>query len=213
MSTTSSQVNLNWDKGDGILPAIVQHADTGSVLMLAYMNAEALQRTIETGRVTFWSRSKQRLWMKGETSGHTLELAGFAADCDGDTLLVLARPAGPVCHLGTPTCFGADPPRAEAEFAGFLVRLQRLIAARIANPRPGSYTAKLVSEGAVRVAQKVGEEGVELALAGAVQSNREVITEAADLLYHMLLLLELRGIPLSDVSAELVRRHAEKTGR
>jgi phosphoribosyl-ATP pyrophosphohydrolase/phosphoribosyl-AMP cyclohydrolase len=158
--------------------------------------------------VTFWSRSKQRLWTKGESSGHFLELCSLAADCDRDTLLVLAWPQGPTCHRGTPTCFGDAPPRPASARLGFLTELERLIAERLETRPEGSYTAKLASEGPRRIAQKVGEEGVELALAGAGQGEREVIGEAADLIYHLLLLLKVRGLTLADVVTELETRHA-----
>jgi len=198
---------LDWSKSDGLVPAIVQDADDGAVLMLGYMSREALAATQSRGRVTFWSRSKHRLWTKGETSGNHLEVQAIASDCDGDTLLILARPAGPACHLGTRTCFGPTPPRAAAQSLGFLDTLQRVIAGRIANPPPDSYTAKLLAEGPRRVAQKVGEEGVELALAAIAQSDAEVIGETADLLYHVLVLLQSRHLPLAAVVEELEARH------
>ena len=203
---------LDWDKGDGLLPAIVQDAGSGAVLMLGYMNREALAATEATGRVTFWSRSKNRLWTKGETSGHFLELRQIAADCDGDTLLILADPKGPACHMGTATCWGETPPRSAAQQVAFLGTLEDVIAERIATRPEGSYTAKLLAEGTRRIAQKVGEEGLELALAGVAQSDREIIGEAADLLYHTLLLLEVKGLSLSQVIAELEKRHAERRG-
>jgi phosphoribosyl-AMP cyclohydrolase / phosphoribosyl-ATP pyrophosphohydrolase len=202
--------NLDWDKGNGLLPAIVQDAGSGAVLMLGYMNPEALAATQATGRVTFWSRSKARLWTKGETSGHFLELKDIAADCDGDTLLILAEPKGPACHLGTPTCWGRSPPQSDAEQAAFLGILERVIAQRAATRPAGSYTAKLLSEGTRRIAQKVGEEGLELALAGVAQSDPEIIGEAADLLYHLLLLLHVKGLSLSQVIAELKARHGAR---
>jgi phosphoribosyl-ATP pyrophosphohydrolase/phosphoribosyl-AMP cyclohydrolase len=198
---------LDWGKSDGLLPAIVQDADDGAVLMLGYMSREALAATQSSGRVTFWSRSKRRLWTKGETSGNHLEVQAVAADCDGDTLLILARPSGPACHLGTRTCFGETSPRPAAQSLGFLDTLQRVIAERIANPPPDSYTAKLLAEGPRRVAQKVGEEGVELALAAIAQSDAEVIGETADLLYHVLVLLQSRHLPLAAVVEELEARH------
>ena len=198
---------LDWDKTDGLVPAIVQDAIGGSVLMLGYMNREALEATQASGRVTFWSRSKGRLWVKGETSGNYLEVRSIAADCDRDTLLILARPAGPACHLGTRTCFGETPPRAAAESLAFLNTLQDVIAERIANPAPDSYTAKLLAQGPRRVAQKVGEEGVELALAAVVQGDAEVVGEAADLLYHMLVLLQSKHLSLAEVVDELEARH------
>lgn len=198
---------LDWGKGDGLLPAIVQHAASGAVLMLGYMNRDALEATRRSGRVTFWSRSKGRLWTKGESSGNFLEFRGVAADCDGDALLVLATPAGPVCHLNTPTCWGAAPPHAAAEDLAFLGELQAVIRERIQSRPPGSYTAKLLDQGIVRIAQKVGEEGLELALAGVAQSDEKIVAEAADLLYHALLLLEVKNLPLARVVAELERRH------
>jgi phosphoribosyl-ATP pyrophosphohydrolase/phosphoribosyl-AMP cyclohydrolase len=201
---------LDWDKGAGLIPAIVQHAGSGAVLMLGYMNREALAATRETGRVTFFSRSKGRLWTKGETSGHFLEVHSIAADCDGDTLLLLARPLGPACHLGTQGCFGEAPPQTSAEPFGFLGALTQLIRQRIAERPDGSYTAKLLAAGTRRIAQKVGEEGVELALAAVAQSDREVVGEAADLLYHMTLLLEAKGSSLAAVVAELEKRHAAR---
>ncbi|HEX4152756.1 MAG TPA: bifunctional phosphoribosyl-AMP cyclohydrolase/phosphoribosyl-ATP diphosphatase HisIE [Steroidobacteraceae bacterium] len=198
---------LDWDKSEGLLPAIVQDAAGGAVLMLGYMNREALAATQASGRVTFWSRSKQRLWTKGETSGNTLEVRSIAADCDRDTLLILARPAGPACHLGTRTCFGEAPPRPAAEALAFLCTLQEVIAERIAHPVPDSYTAKLLAQGSRRIAQKVGEEGVELALAAVAQSDAEIVGEAADLLYHVLVLLQSKHLSLAGVVAELEARH------
>jgi phosphoribosyl-AMP cyclohydrolase / phosphoribosyl-ATP pyrophosphohydrolase len=198
---------LDWDKNAGLLPAIVQDAVSGSVLMLGYMNRDALAATEKSGRVTFWSRSKQRLWTKGETSGNFLQLRAVCADCDGDTLLVLAQPLGPACHLGTRSCFGEAPPRAAAEPFGFLGVLQELIRQRISERPPGSYTSKLLAEGPRRMAQKVGEEGLELALAGISQSDEEVIAEAADLLYHVVLLLESKRLSLGRVVDELETRH------
>jgi phosphoribosyl-ATP pyrophosphohydrolase/phosphoribosyl-AMP cyclohydrolase len=201
---------LDWDKGGGLLPAIVQHAGSGAVLMLGYMNREALAATRASGRVTFWSRSKGRLWTKGETSGHFLELKEIAADCDGDALLILAEPTGPACHRGTPTCWGENPPQSIAQRMAFLGQLERVIAERIEARPAGSYTAKLLAEGTRRIAQKVGEEGLELALAGVAQSDQEIIGEAADLLYHMLLLLKVKGLSLPQVILELEARHADR---
>ena len=200
---------LEWEKMNGLVPTIVQDANTGAVLMLGYMNREALAATEATGRVTFWSRSKGRLWTKGETSGHFLEVCSICADCDRDTLLILAQPEGPTCHLGTATCWGADAPRSLAHRLEFLGRLEQIIGQRIADPPPGSYTAKLVEEGLTRIAQKVGEEGVELALASVTQDDVAVIGEAADLLYHIALLLKAKGLSLAQVAAELESRHAE----
>ena len=200
---------LDFAKGDGLLPAIVQHAVTGAVLMLGYMNRQALSETLTRRRVVFFSRSKQRLWEKGETSGHRLELAQILTDCDCDTLLVTAWPRGPACHLGTATCFG-DEALTAAERLAFLAALEAIIAQRIAERPEGSYTARLLAEGPKRLAQKVGEEGLEVALAAASGSDTEVVAEAADLLYHLLVLLRFRGLPLERVIAELRARHAAK---
>jgi phosphoribosyl-ATP pyrophosphohydrolase/phosphoribosyl-AMP cyclohydrolase len=202
--------DLDWDKGAGFMPAIVQDASGGAVLMLGYMNREALAATRATGRVTFWSRSKGRLWTKGETSGHFLMLKEISADCDGDALLIMAEPLGPACHKGTPTCWGAAAPRSLAQQIAFLGLLEQIITERIASRPPGSYTAKLLAEGTRRIAQKVGEEGLELALAGVAQSDPEIIGEAADLFYHTLLLLKVKGLSLSQVVAELEARHADR---
>jgi phosphoribosyl-AMP cyclohydrolase / phosphoribosyl-ATP pyrophosphohydrolase len=199
---------LNWDRPDGLLPAIVQDCNSGVVLMLAYMNPEALNLTRSTGRVTFWSRSRGCLWTKGESSGNYLELRGIAADCDGDAILVLANPAGPACHLGTATCWGEQRPRAAAEDLAFLNVLEQIILQRIETRPEGSYTAQLLAQGTRRIAQKVGEEGLELALAGVAGSEREIIGEAADLLYHSLLLLKVKQLSLAQVVAELKTRHA-----
>ncbi len=198
----------DWDKAGGLLPAIVQHAESGAVLMLGYMNREALAETERSRRVTFWSRSKRRLWTKGETSGHHLELRNIALDCDGDALLVTALPGGPVCHLNTATCWGGSPPRAAAEELAFLGRLERIITARLHDRPEGSYTARLAAAGPLRIAQKVGEEGLELALAAVAESDEKVLGEAADLFYHTLLLLRSKGLSLAEVVALLERRHA-----
>jgi phosphoribosyl-ATP pyrophosphohydrolase/phosphoribosyl-AMP cyclohydrolase len=199
---------LNWDKSAGLLPAIVQDCVNGAVLMLGYMNQAALDATRASGRVTFWSRSKNRLWTKGETSGNFLELQSIAVDCDGDTLLILAKPRGPACHLGTTTCWGDIAPPGQR--LAFLGRLEDVIAERIATRPPGSYTAQLLAAGTRRIAQKVGEEALELALASLAQSDGEIIGEAADLLYHLLLLLKVKGLSLAQVAAELESRHAQR---
>ena len=201
---------LDWDKGGGLMPAIVQDARSGAVLMLGYMNRESLAATLEAGVVTFWSRSKGRLWVKGESSGNFLKLKRIAADCDGDTLLITAEPTGPACHRGTATCWGDDAPRSAAGRIAFLAHLEDVIAERIATRPPGSYTAKLLDTGTRRIAQKVGEEGLELALAGVAQSDAEIIGEAADLMYHTLLLLKVKGLSLAQVVAELEARHAKR---
>lgn len=207
---------LDFDKTGGLMPAIVQHAESGAVLMLGYMNREALRETFARQRVVFFSRSRQQLWEKGETSGHTLELAGVRTDCDRDTLLVTALPAGPVCHTGTATCFGNDSPITRQQPASdtaagglaFLGTLESIIGQRIAERPEGSYTARLYSQGPKRLAQKVGEEGLEVALAAVAETDDKLVAESADLIYHLLLLLKSRGLSLDRVAAALEARHA-----
>ncbi|MGH8218930.1 MAG: bifunctional phosphoribosyl-AMP cyclohydrolase/phosphoribosyl-ATP diphosphatase HisIE [Steroidobacteraceae bacterium] len=201
---------LNFAKGAGLLPVIVQHAGTGAVLMLGYMNVEALRATLERRRVVFFSRSKQRLWEKGETSGNSLELEAVASDCDRDTLLITAWPRGPVCHLGMRTCFG-DEPMTAAERLSFVGTLERIIEKRITERPEGSYTARLYSQGPKRIAQKVGEEGLEVALAAVAEPDEKVVAEAADLVFHLLTLLKSRDLPFERVVAELEKRHAGRT--
>jgi len=197
---------IDFGKGDGLVPAVVQDADSGAVLMLAYMNREALAQTIARQRAVFFSRSKQRLWEKGETTGHTLDLVDIVVDCDNDTLLVTARPRGPACHNGTVTCFGNES-RSAAGGLAFLARLEDIIGKRASEKPENSYTARLLDKGIARVAQKVGEEGVELALAGVGDTNDRVIDESADLLFHLLVLLRARGVALRDVVQRLESRH------
>jgi phosphoribosyl-ATP pyrophosphohydrolase/phosphoribosyl-AMP cyclohydrolase len=203
---TPDDAAIDFAKHGGLLPAVVQHADSGVVLMLGFMNAEALAATRESGRVTFWSRTRQRLWMKGESSGHVLVLVSLHLDCDSDTVLVRARPQGPVCHLGTPSCFATAPPPTHA----FLAELERLIEARRRERPAGSYTTTLFEGGVRRIAQKVGEEGVETALAAVVEDDEALLGEAADLVYHLIVLLSARGLALGDVVARLAARHAPK---
>jgi phosphoribosyl-ATP pyrophosphohydrolase/phosphoribosyl-AMP cyclohydrolase len=194
---------LDWQKTNGLLPAVVQHAITGRVLMLGFMNEESLEKTLSTRQATFFSRSRQCLWMKGETSGNTLEVTGIEIDCDNDTLLVLAEPAGPTCHTGQASCFdGKD----ESRGFGYLGELESVIRERSNNHPDESYTARLLGDGVRRLAQKVGEEGVELALAAAAGDSEEVVNEAADLVYHLLVLLHQQGLGLADVTAELSSR-------
>ena len=195
-----SEDNLDWTKGDGLLPAVVQDADSLRVLMLGYMNAEALAVTRASGHVTFFSRSKQRLWTKGESSGHFLDLVDIRADCDDDTLLVLARPHGPTCHLGRASCFPEAP-------GGFFAELDALVTQRERERPQGSYTTKLFEAGTRRIAQKVGEEGVETALAAVAQDDAALLGESADLLYHLTVLLRSRGLSLDDAVAVLRERH------
>lgn len=206
--TPDNVSSLDFGKGDNLLPAVVQHADSGAVLMVGYMNAESLRETFKRQRVVFFSRSKQRLWMKGETSGHVLDLVEVRTDCDRDALLVTARPHGPVCHVGTATCFGDE--AAAGGALAFLSKLEGVIEQRIAENPEGSYTARLFAKGPNRIAQKVGEEGLEVALAAVVESDDKVISESADLLYHLLVLLKSRGVTLARVVAELESRHAGK---
>jgi phosphoribosyl-ATP pyrophosphohydrolase/phosphoribosyl-AMP cyclohydrolase len=197
---------VDFAKGDGLVPAIVQDADSGAVLMLGYMNREALEETLARKRAVFFSRSKQRLWEKGETTGHSLDVLDVTVDCDNDTLLVSARPRGPACHNGTLTCFG-DAPRSAAQRLAFLAKLEDVIAQRATEKPESSYTARLLGQGIARVAQKVGEEGVELALAGVGEPEEKVVQESADLLFHLLVLLRARGLTLQTVVSLLQSRH------
>jgi phosphoribosyl-AMP cyclohydrolase / phosphoribosyl-ATP pyrophosphohydrolase len=194
-------MNIDFQKGDGLVPAIVQHAHTREVLMLGYMNAAALATTQESGHVTFFSRSKNRLWTKGESSGHFLAFVSVAVDCDEDTLLIQAIPHGPTCHEGTSSCFG------EGNAKGFLHQLEAVIHERRDNPSEKSYTASLLARGINKVAQKVGEEAVELVIE-AKDDNRDLfLGEAADLMYHYLVLLAAKGVNLSEVEGVLKGRH------
>lgn len=190
---------LAWDKQSGLLPAIVQDARTLRVLMLGYMNREALETTLQSGRVTFFSRSKQRLWTKGEQSGHVLEFVSVETDCDSDTLLVQANPRGPTCHLGRTSCFPGAP-------GSQLGALDVLIERRERERPADSYTTRLFEGGTRRIAQKVGEEGVETALAAVAEGDDALLGEAADLAYHLLVLLRARGLGLADLEAALRKR-------
>lgn len=207
--TPASIAALDWNKGDGLLPAVVQDSCTGKVLMLGYMNAAALAMTLEQKRVTFFSRSKQRLWTKGETSGNFLNVVKVFPDCDNDTLLVIAHPDGPTCHTGSDSCFG-DEAVTDASRLAFLAQLESVIAQRIADKPEGSYTARIWSQGATRMAQKVGEEGVEVALAAVTQTDECLVSESADLLFHLALLLKSRNLSLLAVVKELEHRHVAK---
>jgi phosphoribosyl-ATP pyrophosphohydrolase/phosphoribosyl-AMP cyclohydrolase len=200
--------SLDFAKGNGLLPVVIQHAGTGAVLMLGYMNHDALHETFTRRHVVFFSRSKQRLWEKGETSGHFLELEAVRTDCDRDTLLVTAWPHGPVCHVGTTTCFGSEQVTM-AERLPFLATLETVIATRAADAPEESYTARLFSQGLRRIAQKIGEEGVEVALAAVVEADEKVISESADLIFHLLVMLKHRGLSLEHVVAELQARHVK----
>jgi len=196
---------LEWQKMDSLLPVIVQDAFDGRVLMQAYMTREALEHTLENGRVTFWSRSRQQLWTKGETSGNTLKLVEAHADCDNDCLLIMAVPDGPTCHRNTDTCFDGDTNTLPQ--LAFLAGLERLIAQRERDRPEGSYTTRLFEAGIKRISQKVGEEGVETALAATSGDIEELVNESADLLYHLLVLLRASGLTLADVTAVLQARH------
>lgn len=193
---------LDWSKADGLLPLVVQHAHDGRVLMLGYTDRSALECTLATCEVHFWSRSKRRIWRKGESSGHVLALVSIVADCDRDTLLVQALPQGPTCHRGLPSCFDGG-----ARAHPWLNELDALIAARVGADPASSYVAKLLAATPARRAQKVGEEGVEVALAAAIGDDAGLRGEAADLLFHLLVLLRGAHIPLADVIGELARRH------
>ena len=197
---------IDWKKDAGLVPAIVQDAATLQVLMLGYMNAAALKKTLKTKRVTFFSRSKQRLWTKGESSKNFLHLVSLQVDCDNDTLLITARPDGPTCHRATPSCFGND----GATGIGFLAHLDQIVADRIKSGDKQSYTVRLAKEGVARCAQKVGEDGVETALAALGSNQKEFTGEAADLLYHLIVLLRVKKLSLNAAVAVLAKRHAPK---
>jgi phosphoribosyl-ATP pyrophosphohydrolase/phosphoribosyl-AMP cyclohydrolase len=197
---------LAWEKSGGLIPAIVQHRRSGEVLMLAYMNQEALKATLSSGLATFYSRSKQRLWQKGETSGNRIKVEGVFTDCDADTLLLIAEPEGPACHLGTRSCFEAD-----IAGPGWLARLSAIIAERAASGDGSSYTRKLLASGVERIAQKIGEEGTEVALAAVTRDASGCAEEVADLLYHASVLMQARGFGWDDVVAVLKSRHAQSS--
>jgi len=203
--------NIDWKKMDGMLPAVVQDADTLQVLMVGYMNEAALSATMESKKVTFFSRSKNRLWTKGETSENYLNLVSVEADCDNDSLLVMARPVGPTCHKETTSCFG----EAAAPGLGFLGKLWNVVDQRYAeSQKPGSekvsYTASLFREGLDRMAQKVGEEGVEVVIAAKNDDREELKGEAADLFFHTMVLLRAKSLTLADVVEKLRGRHTKK---
>ena len=202
MSTLSNQIDFA--KGGGLVPAVVQDADTLQVLMLGYMSPESVKATEAKGLVTFYSRSRQELWTKGETSGNTLTLVDMTIDCDKDTVLVKARPAGPTCHTGTVSCFGDE----GADGVGFLSYLETLIEGRKSADPESSYTAQLLQGPLRRAAQKVGEEGVETALAAVAETEDKLVSEAADLFYHTLVLLAAKDVKLEAVIAELKGRHS-----
>ena len=195
--------DINWQKVSDLLPAIIQDADDSRVLMLGYMNNEALQKTLNSGHVTFYSRTRQALWTKGETSGNYLNFVSAELDCDGDTILVKAKPDGPVCHTGSQTCFN-DKTTLALEV---LNRLTEIIKYRNLDRPAGSYTTELFEKGSSRIAQKVGEEGVELSLAKVKEDKSEILNEAADLMFHFMVLLESSNLSLDDVCEILSKRY------
>lgn len=201
--TKENSEQLAWEKMQGLLPVIVQHQFSGKILMQGYMNQAALDKTFDSGLVTFYSRSKERLWTKGEASGNHLKLVSLSADCDSDSLIALAEPVGPTCHLGTETCWAND---AKPDLS-FIADLEQVIKSRKGTDKDSSYTASLFAKGVKRIAQKVGEEGVEAALAGATGDIEELKNESADLLYHLLVLLQASDVELSEVIAVLQSRH------
>ncbi|PTP08696.1 bifunctional phosphoribosyl-AMP cyclohydrolase/phosphoribosyl-ATP diphosphatase [Vibrio splendidus] len=196
---------IDWEKVDGLVPAIVQDYQSSQVLMMGYMNPAALEKTGETGQVTFFSRTKERLWTKGETSGNVLQLQNMSLDCDNDTLLVKVNPIGPTCHTGTTTCWDGD--KQEETQMVWLHQLEQLLAARKDADPESSYTASLYARGTKRISQKVGEEGVEVALAATSGDKAELVCESADLIYHLMVLLQDQGLSMNDVVNKLKERH------
>ncbi len=194
-------ISIDFSKGNGLIPAVIQDYNTLQVLMTGFMNEEALKKTETEGRVTFFSRSKNRLWTKGETSGNYLIVKEITADCDKDTILVKVNPAGPVCHTGNKSCFGMEVPK------GFIYELENIVNQRIDNDIKDSYTNKIFRKGINRIAQKVGEEAIELIIESKDDNNDLFINEAADLLYHFLILLKARNLSFTDVEEVLLSRH------
>ena len=197
-------MKIDFEKMGGLVPAIIQDATTKNVLMLGFMNEEAYQKTLDTRHVTFWSRTRQTLWTKGETSGHFLHLVSMQIDCDNDTLLVKVNPVGPTCHTGTDTCWGEDN---EMNSLLFLTELQDFINKRKEEMPEGSYTTKLFKDGVNKIAQKVGEEALETVIEATNGTTDHLVYEASDLLYHLLVLLTEKGLRIEDVAAELQKRH------
>jgi phosphoribosyl-ATP pyrophosphohydrolase/phosphoribosyl-AMP cyclohydrolase len=196
---------LAWQKMDNLIPAIIQHAATGAILMQGYMNQASLNATLESGKATFFSRSKQGLWVKGETSGNFLYVKQVLTDCDNDSLLIACDPIGPSCHLGTESCF----PEQKLSQQNFLSQLEQVISSRKNDDPKDSYTAHLFSRGTTKIAQKVGEEGVEVALAAVAETKEDLLGECADLFYHTLVLLADKNIELTEVMAVLEKRHSK----
>ena len=197
-------MEIDFEKQGGLVPAIIQDSITNNVLMLGYMNQEAYEQTIKTGKVTFWSRSRQCLWTKGETSGNFLNLVSIKSDCDNDTLLVRANPVGPACHLGTDTCWGE---KNEANPLLFLTELQDFINKRHEEMPEGSYTTSLFKDGLNRMAQKVGEEALEAVIEATNGTNERLIYEASDMFYHLIVLLTSKGLRIENIAQELQVRH------
>ncbi len=200
-------MNIDFEKMGGLVPAIIQDATTRKVLMLGFMNEEAYQKTLETKHVTFWSRTRQTLWTKGETSGHFLNLVDMKVDCDNDTLLIQANPIGPTCHTGTDTCWGEENREQQGSPLLFLSELQDFIDKRKQEMPEGSYTTKLFRDGVNKIAQKVGEEALETVIEATNGTSDHLVYEASDLLYHLIVLLTEKGLRIEDVANELHRRH------
>lgn len=197
-------MTIDFEKMGGLVPAIIQDAKTRNVLMLGFMNQEAYEKTLQTGHVTFWSRTRQTLWTKGETSGNYLELVSMAIDCDNDTLLVKAHPLGPTCHKGTDTCWGESN---DASPLSFLAELQDFIEKRHEEMPEGSYTTRLFREGVNKMSQKLGEEALETIIEATNGTNDKLVYEASDMLYHLLVLLTSKGLRIEDIALELQKRH------
>jgi phosphoribosyl-ATP pyrophosphohydrolase/phosphoribosyl-AMP cyclohydrolase len=203
-------MDINFDKMQGLIPAIIQDADTRQVLMLGYMNKEAYDITIKTGKVTFWSRSRQTIWTKGETSGNFLNVVDIKNDCDQDTLLIRVHPTGPVCHTGTDTCWGEQNEAAKNDSSNpllFLSQLQDFIEERHRLMPEGSYTTSLFKDGLNRMAQKVGEEALELVIEAVNGTDERMIYEGSDMLYHLIVLMTSKGMRIEQMAEELMQRH------
>ncbi|MDO6447084.1 bifunctional phosphoribosyl-AMP cyclohydrolase/phosphoribosyl-ATP diphosphatase HisIE [Colwellia sp. 1_MG-2023] len=201
--TQENLQTLAWEKMENLIPAIIQHHKTGAILMQGYMNQASLAQTLSTEKATFYSRSKQNLWVKGETSGHYLNVKQVLADCDKDSLLIACEPIGPSCHLGTESCF----PEQSLTQQNFLSQLEEVIKSRKNDAPEDSYTAHLFSRGTTKMAQKVGEEGVEVALAAVAETKEDLLGECADLFYHTLVLLQDQNIDMAEVMEVLQKRH------
>ncbi|MDD9157483.1 bifunctional phosphoribosyl-AMP cyclohydrolase/phosphoribosyl-ATP diphosphatase HisIE [Aliivibrio sp. S4TY2] len=205
MSQQELATRIDWEKVDGLVPAIIQDFGSSQVLMMGYMNQEALSKTLETEKITFFSRTKNRLWTKGEESGNSLNLVNISLDCDNDTLLIKVNPVGPTCHTGTTTCWDGD--KTEETQLVWLHQLEQLLAERKNADPDSSYTASLYARGTKRISQKVGEEGVEVALAATSGDKAELVCESADLMYHLFVLLQDQGLSFDDVINKLKERH------